>query len=95
MKKSSLVTKVVAYFAIPWAKHVMFLSGRNETDDNFGLLVHTTGFPVCFGMGRLVETFEFYEISSFLNFNLGTILTVLLSAPSVLLTSRYYLFKAK
>lgn len=54
MRKSPIFTKIVALFAIPWAKEMAFRFGVGKKGNLFGGTMLFIGIPICRTIGRLL-----------------------------------------
>jgi len=54
MSKSNLLTKVVSWFAIPWAKEMSHRMGSREKGHIMGKIINKIGIPVCKVIGVII-----------------------------------------
>jgi hypothetical protein len=52
MKKSKLITKIVSWFAIPWAESMAYIMGYKLKDNKFGRVIMWIGIRLCEFLGR-------------------------------------------
>jgi len=52
MKKSKLITKIVSWFAIPWAESMAYIMGYKLKDNKFGRAIMWVGIRLCEFLGR-------------------------------------------
>lgn len=58
MEGSLGLTRVVSWFAIPWAKEMSYIMGHKKKGSILGKLVMNIGLPVCRFIGKLINTGE-------------------------------------
>lgn len=91
MKSSQTLTKIVAWFAIPWAHHMQYLLGRTNSTNWVGSGIHFVGYPICNLSGRFYTfylNFRHVYLPNLIVPFILTIILLLILSPAIVATAR-------